>query len=116
MQGTISWGCPGYDKGDTCAPAAWVPFAGTAMIWFAQPVVGYAMYFPIAMATLLFAWSHADYQQQPQLLMYHILGAALFNSTVAAGLTLIGAGTAMVFGMWGGAGLLVALCLSQVRS
>jgi hypothetical protein len=88
------------------------------MIWFAHPVLGFAMYFPIAAAMLLLPWSYVDYAsgKGQQLLPYHTLGAALFNSAVAAGLTQIGAGTAMVFAMWGGAGVLVALCLTQVTN
>jgi len=87
------------------------------MIWFAHPVVGFAMYFPVAIAMLLLPWSHVDYSQGKtlQLLPYHTLGAALFNSVVAAALTQLGAGTGMVFAMWGFAGVLFALCLSQVR-
>lgn len=86
------------------------------MIWFAHPVLGFAMYFPVAVAMLLLPWSHVDYSTAKgmQQLPYHTLGAALFNSAVAVGLTQIGAGTGMVFAMWGGAGVLVALCLTQV--
>jgi hypothetical protein len=88
------------------------------MIWFAHPVLGFAMYFPVALAMLLLPWSHVDYSNSKgmQLLPYHTLGAALFNSIVAAALTQIGAGTGMVFAMWGGAGVLVALCLTQVTA
>lgn len=75
------------------------------------------MYFPVAAAMLLLPWSHMDYSEgnNMRLLPYHALGAALFNSVVATGLTQLGAGTAMVFAMWGAAGVLVALCLTQVR-
>jgi hypothetical protein len=91
--------------------------AGTAMVWFAHPVLGFAMYFPVAVGMLLLPWGGQDYSTPKglQLLPYHTLGAALFNSAVAAALTQIGAGTAMIFAMWGGAGLLIALCLTQVR-
>lgn len=86
------------------------------MIWFAHPVLGFAMYFPVAAAMLLLPWSHVDYKDSKSLqqLPYHTLGAALFNSAVAAALTQIGAGTGMVFAMWGGAGVLSALFLTQV--
>lgn len=92
--------------------------AGTAMVWFAHPALGFAMYFPVAVGTLLLPWGGEDYSTSKglQLLPYHTLGAALFNSAVAAALTHIGAGTAMIFAMWGGAGLLIALCLTQVRA
>ncbi len=88
------------------------------MVWFAHPILAFAMYFSVAVAVLLFSWSHVDYSEgkDKRLLPYHTLGAALFNSAVAAALTQIGAGTAMVFAMWGAAGILVALCLSQVGS
>lgn len=86
------------------------------MVWFANPVLGFAMYFPVAIAMLLLPWSHVDYStaKEQQRLPYHALGAALFNSAVAAGLTQIGAGTAMVFALWGFAGVLVSFCLTQV--
>lgn len=88
------------------------------MIWFAHPVLGFAMYFPVAAAMLLLPWSHVDYKDSKSLqqLPYHTLGVALFNSAVAAALTQIGAGTGMVFAMWGGAGVLAALCLTQVST
>jgi hypothetical protein len=85
------------------------------MVWFAHPTLGFLMYFPIAAAVLLFAWSHMDYAAPKgrQLLPYHILGPALVNAALAAAATSVDAGIAMIFALWGGAGVAMALCMVQ---
>lgn len=89
---------------------------GKAMLWFAHPVLGFFMYFPVAAAVLLLCWSHMDYDSDKgrQLLPYHVLGAALLNSLLATALNLLGAGMAMIFALWGTAAVLMALCLRRV--
>lgn len=86
------------------------------MVWFAQNHVALFTYLPLVLAVLLLPWSHMDYSLSPgrQLLPYHMLGGALFNSVVAAALTRFGVGMAMVFALWGGFGVLASLCMAWV--
>ena len=86
------------------------------MVWFAHPVLGFAIFSPIAAAVLLFEWSHMDYStpKGKALLPYHVLGGALLTALLAAALAAVGAGLAMSFALWAVAAMIMALCVSKV--
>lgn len=82
------------------------------MVWFARPLLGYAIYLPAAAAVLLLPWINTEYDcvgTSP--LAYHMGGAALLNAAVAAALTRAGVGMALLFAAWAGGGAAAALAI-----
>jgi hypothetical protein len=86
------------------------------MVWFAHHWVAYLIYMPVSIAVQLLPWSRMNYDTSrgQQLLPYHMLGGALANSLIAAGLTRFGVGISMIFALWSGCGVFAALTMAWV--